>query len=91
MKLIPNLQRKLELLKKRLFELNKKWKLGIFSSLLLGWMLAALGNIQAQDTFPRVFDIAELPWKKASDGTGEIICQMKIPQRIEKVFINTSV
>lgn len=55
--------RKMELLEKRLFDLNRKWKLGISTAALMGWMAAT--PTMAQKTFPAVIKISELT---ATDG-----------------------
>lgn len=55
--------RKLEILKKRLLELNRKWRLGIATSVLMGWMAVMPQIAPAQDSFPLSFELSGL------DGT----------------------
>lgn len=61
------LTRKLEILKKRLFDYNRKWKLGIATSVLLGWM--GVMPASAQEGFPAEFDLSTL------DGTNGFVVE----------------
>ena len=65
--LIKHLRRKLELLGKRLISLNRRWKMGIAMTALLGWMGSA---VQAQ-TFPAVSNVTSLNGTNGTIITGK--------------------
>ncbi|MEM9337160.1 MAG: T9SS type A sorting domain-containing protein [Bacteroidota bacterium] len=69
---VQKLERKLDRLKRRLLEMNRKWKLGIATSTLLGWMTFAPISANAQ-LFPVQLSSSELDGSNGFKLSGESV------------------